>query len=109
MSGVLDLVAREADQVLRYGEAPEQIAELYRGQERESPTVRRAYALVVLDTVHPDRPDELTRFLLELLRDEGARRHYVEAGLRRAAEFTWARTARLTLGVYREAMERRRQ
>lgn len=35
------------------------IAELYRGQERESPTVRRAYALVVLDTVHPDRPDEL--------------------------------------------------
>ncbi|NRG40769.1 prolyl oligopeptidase family serine peptidase [Rathayibacter sp. VKM Ac-2835] len=31
MSGVLDLVAREADQVLRYGEAPEQIAEHYRG------------------------------------------------------------------------------
>ena len=57
----------------------------------------------------PDRPDELTRTLLELIRDEGARRRYAEAGLRRAAEFSWARTARLTLGVYREAMERRRQ
>lgn len=31
------------------------IAELYRGQLRESPSVRRSYALVVLDTVHPDR------------------------------------------------------
>ncbi|ROQ15403.1 prolyl oligopeptidase family protein [Rathayibacter sp. PhB93] len=34
MSGVLDLAAREADQVLRYGEAPEQIAEHYRGSGR---------------------------------------------------------------------------
>jgi len=32
------------------------IAELYRGQLREPPSVRRSYALVVLDAVHPDTP-----------------------------------------------------
>jgi alpha-1,3-rhamnosyl/mannosyltransferase len=55
----------------------------------------------------PARPDELTRALLELLGDDGARRRLAEAGLRRAAEFSWAQTARLTLEVYREALNRR--
>ena len=34
MSDVLELVAREPDERLRYGDAPEQIAELYRGAGR---------------------------------------------------------------------------
>jgi glycosyltransferase involved in cell wall biosynthesis len=55
----------------------------------------------------PARPDQLTRALLELLQDEPARRHLSAAGLRRAADFSWQRTARMTLDVYREAMKRR--
>lgn len=34
------------------------LAELYRGRLREASTVRAAHALVVLDTVHPDVPDD---------------------------------------------------
>ena len=55
----------------------------------------------------PARKDELARALVELLGDEGARRRLSEAGLRRAAEFSWERTARLTLEVYEEARRRR--
>jgi glycosyltransferase involved in cell wall biosynthesis len=55
----------------------------------------------------PASTDELTRALLELLGDDGARDHLVEAGLRRAAEFSWDRAARMTLEVYGEALKRR--
>jgi glycosyltransferase involved in cell wall biosynthesis len=51
----------------------------------------------------------LARALLELLDDEAARRALSEAGLRRAAQFTWANTARATLDVYAEALKRSRQ
>ena len=34
MSGVLDLAGREPDELLRYGDAPEQVAELHRGSGR---------------------------------------------------------------------------
>jgi len=47
--------------------------------------------------------EDLARALSELLGDEGARRDLSERGLRRAAEFSWGRTARLTLDVYAEA------
>jgi glycosyltransferase involved in cell wall biosynthesis len=46
----------------------------------------------------------LTSALAELLSDENARARFTELGLARAAEFTWERTARLTLEVYEEAM-----
>jgi glycosyltransferase involved in cell wall biosynthesis len=52
---------------------------------------------------------QLARALLELLGDEAARRALSEAGLRRAAQFSWQRTARATLDVYAEAIERSRQ
>ena len=52
---------------------------------------------------------QLARALLELLDDEAARRALSEAGLRRAAQFSWARTARATLDVYAEAVKRSRQ
>ena len=52
-------------------------------------------------------PEELTRALVELLDDDAARRALSDAGLRRAAEFSWERTARMTLEVYAEALKRR--
>ncbi|MBV8859711.1 MAG: glycosyltransferase family 4 protein [Acidobacteria bacterium] len=51
--------------------------------------------------------DGLTRILLELLDHEPARRALSEAGLRRAAQFSWTRTARATLDVYAEALKRK--
>ena len=44
----------------------------------------------------------LARHLAELLADENARRHLSLAGAKRAAGFTWERTARLTWTVYEE-------
>ncbi|MFL6337464.1 MAG: glycosyltransferase family 4 protein [Pyrinomonadaceae bacterium] len=52
---------------------------------------------------------ELTRSLLELIDDEAARRVLSEAGLRRAAQFSWEQTARATLDVYAEALKRSRR
>lgn len=42
-----------------------------------------------------------TQAIVDVVNDEGRRARMRAAGLRRAAEFTWARTARLTLDVYR--------
>ncbi|MDT7807402.1 MAG: hypothetical protein QOJ70_1215 [Acidobacteriota bacterium] len=55
----------------------------------------------------PRDTDSLARVLLELVDDEPARRALADAGLRRAAHFSWQRTARATLEVYSEAMKRR--
>jgi glycosyltransferase involved in cell wall biosynthesis len=57
--------------------------------------------------VNPRDTRALARALLELLDDEAARRTLSAAGLRRAAAFTWQRTARMTLAVYAEALKRR--
>jgi len=54
----------------------------------------------------PADKDGLTRALLDILDDAAARRALAEAGLRRAAGFSWERTARMTLEVYAEAMKR---
>ncbi|HEX8501404.1 MAG TPA: glycosyltransferase family 1 protein [Pyrinomonadaceae bacterium] len=51
----------------------------------------------------------LARTLLELLDHEPARRALSEAGLRRAAQFSWERTARATLAVYEEALKSSRR
>ncbi|MDQ3684671.1 MAG: glycosyltransferase family 4 protein, partial [Acidobacteriota bacterium] len=50
----------------------------------------------------------LAENIVELLRDEGARSSLAAAGRKRAAQFTWKRTARATLEVYREALARKR-
>jgi alpha-1,3-rhamnosyl/mannosyltransferase len=57
----------------------------------------------------PKDSDELTRRLVELLEDEGARRELSRSGLRRASEFSWERAARGTLEVYGEALKRRQK
>jgi glycosyltransferase involved in cell wall biosynthesis len=56
--------------------------------------------------VSPDSSEEAAAALLELLEVEGARRALVEAGLRRASDFSWQRAARETLEVYAEALRR---
>ena len=54
----------------------------------------------------PGNVDELTQNILELLADENARRKLSTAGQQRAAEFSWANTARLTWKVYEDALRR---
>ena len=54
----------------------------------------------------PKSPAELARNILELLENENARRELSTAGQRRAAEFSWEKTARLTWNVYEEALRR---
>jgi glycosyltransferase involved in cell wall biosynthesis len=49
----------------------------------------------------------LARTMAELLSDERARSELAAKGLRRAAQFSWEKTARLTMEVYREAIGRR--
>lgn len=55
----------------------------------------------------PHNAAALARALVTLLDDDGAARNLSAAGLKRAADFSWARTARMTLEVYREALGRR--
>jgi glycosyltransferase involved in cell wall biosynthesis len=54
----------------------------------------------------PRNVNELTRNILQLLDNESVRRELVAAGERRAAEFSWEKTARLTWNVYEEALRR---
>jgi glycosyltransferase involved in cell wall biosynthesis len=54
--------------------------------------------------VNPTDSRELTAALVELLSDADARTQLGRAGLARAAEYTWERTAKQTLAVYEEAL-----
>jgi glycosyltransferase involved in cell wall biosynthesis len=57
--------------------------------------------------VGPQSKQEITRAIVEVLRDEGLRSELIRAGRRRASQFSWNHTAALTLEVYREAAKRR--
>lgn len=48
--------------------------------------------------------DGVAGALVALVQDDVRRRDLIERGLRRAAQFTWDRTARLTLDAYREVI-----
>ena len=54
--------------------------------------------------VPPLDVDGMAQEIVEMLRDEEKRRHFSQIGLRRASQFTWERTAQLTLNVYREVL-----
>jgi glycosyltransferase involved in cell wall biosynthesis len=56
--------------------------------------------------LHPDPSShaDLVRHMQALDRDDALRARLVEAGRRRAREFTWERCARETLAVYRAAL-----
>ncbi len=55
--------------------------------------------------IEPTDVHQLTAALVELLTDDNAREHFSKSGFQRAAEFTWERTARKTLEVYRQALQ----
>jgi glycosyltransferase involved in cell wall biosynthesis len=55
-------------------------------------------AALLLD---PHARDRWTQAIVDVAHDAGCRARLRDAGLRRASQFTWARTARLTLDVYR--------
>jgi glycosyltransferase involved in cell wall biosynthesis len=55
----------------------------------------------------PDDPAELAGRLSQLLADARLRDALSAEGLRRAADFSWERTARLTREVYLRALGRR--
>jgi len=53
-------------------------------------------------TFDPADVDEMTRVIQQLLTDEPLREMLREKGIARAADFSWAETARLTLEAYRK-------
>jgi glycosyltransferase involved in cell wall biosynthesis len=53
--------------------------------------------------VDPERPDMIADAVSRIASDPGLRQRLIDRGLRRVAEFSWERTARLTLEAYREA------
>jgi len=57
--------------------------------------------------VSPNCPEEAAAAVLELLRSDRVRRTFVEAGLRRASQFSWTRAARETLEVYEETLSKK--
>jgi len=56
---------------------------------------------------HSEDVVSLASSVMRILEDVALRDRLVEAGLRRAAEFTWERTARETAAVYRLVLEER--
>jgi glycosyltransferase involved in cell wall biosynthesis len=59
--------------------------------------------------VAPTDVQALARSIKEILKDENARRQLSLTGRQRASAFTWERTARTTLTVYSEALEKMRR
>jgi glycosyltransferase involved in cell wall biosynthesis len=57
----------------------------------------------------PAGSDDLARVIVTLLRDENERQRLSVAGLKRAQQFSWNRTAQLMLGVYHQASEGHRR
>ena len=55
--------------------------------------------------VNPAKVQELAGAIVSLLVDKQAREQLSLAGLKRVEDFTWERTARCTLEVYKEALE----
>ncbi len=54
----------------------------------------------------PTNVTEMSKAIDQVLNDEALRARLVSRGLKRAGEFSWARTATLTLGAYRNAGRR---
>jgi alpha-1,3-rhamnosyl/mannosyltransferase len=52
-------------------------------------------------TFDPTNVDEMTGVIQQLVSDEPLRETFREKGIARAATFSWAETARLTLEAYR--------
>jgi glycosyltransferase involved in cell wall biosynthesis len=59
------------------------------------------------ELISPTDVQQLAHAIAELICDQEKRIALSRRGLKRAAEFTWERTALLTLEVYREALKKR--
>lgn len=57
--------------------------------------------------IDPHDAQGIARAITELLLSDAGRAELSSKGLQRAAQFSWEKTARLTLDVYREAIKRR--
>jgi glycosyltransferase involved in cell wall biosynthesis len=57
--------------------------------------------------ISPTDIQALARSIIELLENENERRRLSSIGLQRAAQFSWERTARLTLEVYTELLRKK--
>jgi alpha-1,3-rhamnosyl/mannosyltransferase len=55
--------------------------------------------------VSPDNPDEWAQAMNDLMNDEEARTRWAKAGIERAKEFTWGRSADILEDAYRHALE----
>lgn len=55
--------------------------------------------------VDPLNDEEIAAALENLLNDEKLREHYSRKGQKRAANFSWEQTARITMGTYKKAYE----
>lgn len=56
--------------------------------------------------IDPDQPDSLVDGLRRILTESDLRSRSREAGIARAKQFTWSRTAEIVLSVYRRVLER---
>ncbi len=56
-------------------------------------------------TVNPFDEEQLTAALGKLIDDENLRAHLHRIGIERAAQFSWQKTAQLTLAVYEQVAE----
>jgi glycosyltransferase involved in cell wall biosynthesis len=57
----------------------------------------------------PSRPEDLAQKIFEVLDDESARRRLSTEGQRRAQQFSWEQTAKITMEVYEEALRNHHQ
>ncbi|MBD5246700.1 MAG: glycosyltransferase family 4 protein [Barnesiella sp.] len=53
---------------------------------------------------NPDSPDDIADAIKRVIYDDGERQRLIEAGVRRLADFSWDKTARMTAGVYASVM-----
>lgn len=69
---------------------------------------RAAIPEIVGDTgilVDPDDPKAVAEAIYEVLSNESKKKKLITRGLERAKEFTWEKTARKTVSVYKKALE----
>ena len=69
------------------------------------PTLIETVGMEAARLVPPTDVHALARNIVELLSDENERQRLSSAGQRRASQFSWEKTARETLEVYREALK----
>ncbi len=54
--------------------------------------------------IDPESPDEIAEAIRKLLEDDSLRERLREAGIKRAAEFTWERAAKVAVDVYHRVL-----